>query len=53
MLTRAETTLLPAFGIDPQDIVWIDGRVTVSGASSVAPPMWHNAPPFYVHPGDP
>jgi capsular polysaccharide biosynthesis protein len=45
-----ETTLLPAFGVDPDDIVWIDGGVTVESLVGCTP-MWHNAPPFYAHPG--
>ena len=44
-----ETTLLPAFGIAPEDIVWVDGPVTVTSLVGCTP-MWHNAPPFYVHP---
>jgi capsular polysaccharide biosynthesis protein len=47
--TRAETTLLPAFGIAPEDIVWVDGPVTVTSLVGCTP-MWHNAPPFYVNP---
>ena len=47
--TRAETTLLPAFGISPEDIVWVEGPVTVTSLVACTP-MWHNAPPFYVHP---
>ncbi len=46
---RLETTLLPAFGIAPEDIVWVDGPVTVTSLVGCTP-MWHNAPPFYVHP---
>jgi capsular polysaccharide biosynthesis protein len=48
--TRPETTLFPAFGIDPDDIVWVDRPVTVTSLVG-STPMWHNAPPFYVHPG--
>jgi capsular polysaccharide biosynthesis protein len=48
--TRAEATLFPAFGIDRQDIVWVDGPVSVTSLVGCTP-MWHNAPPFYVHPG--
>ena len=44
-----EARLLPAFGIAPDDIVWVDGPVTVTRLVG-ATPMWHNAPPFYVHP---
>jgi capsular polysaccharide biosynthesis protein len=44
-----EATLLPAFGIAPEDITWIDGGVTVEHLVGCTP-MWHNAPPFYAHP---
>ena len=44
-----EARLLPAFGIAPEDIVWVDGPVTVTRLVG-STPMWHNAPPFYVHP---
>ncbi len=46
---RLEMTLLPAFGIDVDDIVWVDRPVTVTSLVG-ATPMWHNAPPFYLHP---
>lgn len=46
---RLETTLLPAFGISPDDIVWFDRPLTVTSLVGCTP-MWHNAPPFYVHP---
>ena len=46
---RLETTLLPAFGIAPEDIVWVDGPVTVTSLVGCTP-MWHNGPPFYAHP---
>lgn len=46
---RLETRLLPAFGIDPDDIVWVDRPVTVETLVGCTP-MWHNAPPYYVHP---
>ena len=45
-----EATLLPAFGIPPEDTVWVDGGVMVEHLVG-ATPMWHNAPPFYAHPG--
>ena len=48
--SRAEATLLPAFGIAREDIVWVDGPVSVTSLVGCTP-MWHNAPPFYVHPG--
>jgi capsular polysaccharide biosynthesis protein len=44
-----EARLLPAFGIAPEDIVWVDGPVTVTRLVGCTP-MWHNAPPFYAHP---
>jgi capsular polysaccharide biosynthesis protein len=47
--TRAEATLFPAFGIAPEDIVWVDGPVSVTSLVGCTP-MWHNAPPFYAHP---
>ena len=46
---RLETTLLPAFGIPREDIVFVNGPVTVTSMIGCTP-MWHNAPPFYVHP---
>ena len=48
--SRPESTLLPAYGIAPADVTWFRDAAevdTLVGAS----PMWHNAPPFYVHPG--
>jgi len=44
-----EATLLPAFGVAEDDIVWVDGGVTVSSLVGCTP-MWHNWPPFYAHP---
>ena len=46
---RLENVLLPAYGIDPDDIVWATGPVTVDDLVG-ATPLWHNAPPYYVHP---
>jgi capsular polysaccharide biosynthesis protein len=46
---RLESTLLPALGISAEDIVFVDGPVTVTSMVGCTP-MWHNAPPFYVHP---
>jgi capsular polysaccharide biosynthesis protein len=46
---RLETFLLPALGISPADIVWVDGPVEVESLVGCTP-MWHNAPPFYFHP---
>ena len=45
-----ETVLLPAYGVDPDDIVWIDKDVTVESMVGCTP-MWHNSRPFYAHPG--
>jgi capsular polysaccharide biosynthesis protein len=45
-----EAILLPAFGIAPEDIVWIEGGVSVERLVG-ATPMWHNTSPFYAHPG--
>lgn len=47
--TRPEATLLTAYGIAPEDIAWVDGPVTVTSLVGCTP-MWHNTPPFYVHP---
>ena len=44
-----EAILLPAFGISPEDIVWVDGGVKVEHLVGCTP-MWHNTPPFYAHP---
>jgi capsular polysaccharide biosynthesis protein len=44
-----EQTLLPAFGVDPDDIVWIDGGVTVDSLVGCTP-MWHNWTPYYANP---
>ncbi len=49
---RLENVLLPAYGIDPDDIVWTTGPVTVDRLVG-ATPLWHNAPPYYVHPALP
>ena len=46
---RLENVLLPAYGIDPDDVVWATGPVTVDDLVG-ATPLWHNAPPYYVHP---
>ena len=47
--TRLETQLLPAFGVDPADIVWVDRPVHVDSLYGCTP-MWHNTAPFYAHP---
>jgi len=44
-----EMTLLPAFGVAPEDIVWVDGGATVQSLVACTP-MWHNWPPFYANP---
>jgi capsular polysaccharide biosynthesis protein len=46
---RLERVLLPAYGIDMDDVVWTTGPVTVEHLVG-ATPLWHNAPPYYVHP---
>ncbi len=46
---RPEMTLLPAYGIDPDDIVWFAGSVDVESLVGCTP-QWHNAVPHYVHP---
>ena len=46
---RLEQVLLPAYGVDPGDIVWAAGPVAVDSLVG-ATPLWHNAPPYYVHP---
>lgn len=42
--------LLLAFGVDPEDIVRVDGWVSVDTLVAAAP-MWHNHEPFHAHPG--
>ncbi|MFA6576845.1 MAG: glycosyltransferase 61 family protein [Nocardioides sp.] len=42
--------LLTRYGVDPADIVRVDGPVKV-GTLVAAAPMWHNQDPFYAHPG--
>ncbi|MCD4536516.1 glycosyltransferase family 61 protein [Nocardioides sp. cx-169] len=44
-----DVELLTAFGIAPDDIVRVAGRVTINSLVA-ATPMWHNQVPFYVHP---
>jgi capsular polysaccharide biosynthesis protein len=41
--------LLTRFGVDPHDIVRVDGPVRVDTLVA-ATPMWHNQDPIYVHP---
>jgi capsular polysaccharide biosynthesis protein len=45
-----EQRLFGAFGIEPDDIVWIDHPVVLESVVA-ATPMWHNSVPHYVHPG--
>ncbi len=45
---RLETRLLPAYGIDPDDIAWAEGPVTVDTLYA-GTPMWHNTVPFHSH----
>lgn len=47
---RPELTLLPAFGIDSDDVVWIDESVSVNSLVGLTP-MWHNKSPYSGHPG--
>jgi capsular polysaccharide biosynthesis protein len=47
---RPELTLLPAFGIDVGDLVWVDESVTVDHLVGLTP-MWHNKAPYSAHPG--
>ena len=42
--------LLTRYGIDPDDIVSVDGPVRVDTLVA-ATPMWHNQDPFSAHPG--
>jgi capsular polysaccharide biosynthesis protein len=44
-----ELRLFRAFGIDEEQVVWVDEPVLVRSVVS-ATPMWHNADPLYVHP---
>jgi capsular polysaccharide biosynthesis protein len=46
---RLEHALLPAYGIDPDDVAWATSPVTVDRLVG-ATPLWHNAPPYYAHP---
>lgn len=46
---RPEMTLLPALGIEADDIVWFDRDARVESLVGTTP-MWHNASPHYVHP---
>lgn len=47
---RLESRLLPAYGIDLDDIVWAQGPVSVERLYGCTP-MWHNTEPFYAHHG--
>ncbi|WP_195909254.1 DUF563 domain-containing protein [Microlunatus sp. Gsoil 973] len=44
-----EQTVFTAYGIQPDDIVWVDHPVYLQTAYG-ATPMFHNAMPHYVHP---
>ncbi len=44
-----EVTLLQAYGISRDDIVWVDEPVWLSSVVA-ATPMWQNAVPYFVHP---
>lgn len=44
-----ERRLFTAYGIDEDDIVWVDHPVMLESVVS-ATPMWHNQVPHYVHP---
>jgi capsular polysaccharide biosynthesis protein len=45
-----ERRFFEAYGIAPGDIVWTDRPVYLESVVS-ASPMWHNALPYYAHPG--
>lgn len=47
---RFERRFFEAYGIAPDDIVWTDRPVYLESVVS-ASPMWHNAFPYYAHPG--
>jgi capsular polysaccharide biosynthesis protein len=47
---RLERQFFEAYGIAPDDIVWTDRPVYLESVVS-ASPMWHNAVPYYAHPG--
>ena len=47
---RLERRFFEAYGIAPDDIVWTDRPVYLESVVS-ASPMWHNAHPYYAHPG--
>ena len=44
-----ERRLFTAFGVAPEDIVWIDRPIYFESVVA-ATPMWHNPVPHYVHP---
>lgn len=46
---KLEQLVLSAYGIDPEDIVWVDRPVYLESMYA-ATPMFHNAQPYYVHP---
>ncbi len=41
--------LIEAYGLAPDDIVWVDEPVWVESLVGVTP-MWHNRVPYYAHP---
>lgn len=45
-----ERRVFEAYGIAPDDILVVDEPVEVDSVFS-ATPMWHQHPPYYVHPG--
>ena len=45
-----ELALTTAYGVDPDDVVWVDEPVWVESLVA-ATPMWHNESPHYAHPG--
>jgi capsular polysaccharide biosynthesis protein len=47
---RMERRFFEAYGIAPDDIVWTDQPVYLESVVS-ASPMWHNAVPYFAHPG--
>jgi capsular polysaccharide biosynthesis protein len=48
-LPQLEQRLFGAYGIAPEDVVWVDEPVRLDSLVG-ATPMWHNRNPHYVHP---
>lgn len=46
---RPELTLLPAFGIQVDDLEWVEATVRVDSLVGLTP-MWHNKAPYSAHP---